>query len=384
MTSQRTAVAARLAELRRRLAAEGAAACLSVDPDNQTYLAGFRALVYSRPILLLVDAERSTLIVPELEQEHARGRAAVDEVRSYRERPGDAATAPLPLLAALLDGLPEGAAIAVEGERIPLALAEEIQRRGHRLAPFDGVLRRQRVVKDATELAAIRAAGELVGVGVAASLAACRPGVSELAAEAAGNGAILERAAALGPDTTVELFGMTPSGAHRTTLPHVFSTGRPIAPGDVIIHTRQVALDGYRAELERTLLVGEPSAEQARAFTTIYDAQQAAIAAVAPGVPARAVDAAARAVIERAGYGDFAIHRSGHGIGVSVHEHPHLRFDNDEPLEPGMAITVEPGIYVPGLGGFRHSDTLVVTDAGSELVTEHPRSLEAMTIEVDA
>jgi Xaa-Pro dipeptidase len=305
----------------------------------------------------------------------ARGRAA-----RLPRAPGDAPTSHLAPLEALLERLPAGAPIAIDRERLPLALAAWIERGGRPLVPFDDVLRELRIVKRADELAAIRAAGEIVNRGVAASIAACRPGVSELEIDAAGARAIHERVAQLDADTTLELLVMSPSGERRSILPHVSSSSRRLAPGDVLIHTRQVALDGYRAELERTLVVGEPSAEQARAFAGMQDAQQAAIDAVGPGVAASAVDAAARAVIDQAGFGAFAVHRTGHGIGISVHGHPHLRFDSDELLAPGMAVTIEPGFYVPGLGGFRHSDTLLVTDDGSELVTEHPRELSALTV----
>lgn len=148
----------------------------------------------------------------------------------------------------------------------------------------------------------------------------------------------------------------------------------------MVIHTRQVAVEGYRAELERTLIVGDPTPEQERAFAVMHEAQQAAMRAVKPGAAMRGVDAAAREIIAAAGYGAHAIHRSGHGIGIGVHEQPFLRFDNPEALVPGMVVTIEPGFYVPGLGGFRHSDTLAVTDVGSELLTEYPRSLAALTV----
>lgn len=373
--------APQLAALRAALRERGAVGFLTTDPDQQTYLAGFRALIYSRPIVLLVGLERSMLIVPELERTHARELAQVDCVKSYAERPGsDAPGAPEPLLDALLDVLPERSRVAVDEERLPHAYVRRIAARGHEPLDFAAAMRELRAVKHPHEIDAVRAAGQLVGVGVRASLAACRVGASELEIDAAGAAAIQAGASQFGPQTTVELLTMTPSGAHRSTLPHVFSTTRALERGDVLIHTRQVALNGYRAELERTAIVGEPSPEQARAFATMVDAQQAAIDALKPGVRACDVDRAARAVIERAGWGAFAIHRSGHGIAIGVHEHPHLRHDNPAPLPPGTVVTIEPGFYVPGLGGFRHSDTLVVTDDGAEFATEHPRSLAELTI----
>lgn len=368
--------------LRGKLREHGAAGFLTLDPDQQTWLAGFRALTYSRPIVLLVGLERSMLIVPELEDRHAREHARVDCVKSYNERPGaETAGSHAQLLDALLDVLPAGAPVAIDEQRLPLTVAEQIRGREREPLPFAATVRELLAVKHPHEIEAVRRAGEVVAIGVRASLDACRPGASELEVEGAGAAAILAAASELGPDTTVELLTMTPSGAFRSTLPHVFSSTRRLEPGDVLIHTRQLALDGYRAELERTAIVGQPTDEQAHAFQTMLDAQQAGIDALAPGVPAGEVDRAARTVIERAGYGEYAIHRTGHGIGVGVHEHPYLRYDNAEPLRPGTLVTIEPGFYVPGLGGFRHSDTLLVTDDGVELMTRFPRALDELTLD---
>lgn len=371
-----------ISALRSKLQEQGAVGLLTLDPDQQTWLTGFRALIYSRPIALLVGLERTMLIVPELEERHAREHARVDCVKSYNERPGaETAGSHAQLIDALLDVLPAGAPVAIDEQRLPLSVVEQIRARGREPLPFADAVRELLAVKHPHEIEAVRRAGEVVATGVRASLDACRPGASELEVDGAGATAILAAASALGPDTTVELLTMTPSGSFRSTLPHVFSSTRRLEPGDVLIHTRQLALDGYRAELERTAIVGQPTDEQAHAFQTMLDAQQAGIDALAPGVPACEVDRAARDVIDRAGYGEHAIHRTGHGIGVGVHEHPHLRYDNPEPLRPGMLVTIEPGFYVPGLGGFRHSDTLLVTDDGAELLTRFPRSLEELTLD---
>lgn len=367
--------------LRAALRERGAAAFLTLDPEQQIWLTGFRALIYSRPIVLVMEPDRSTLIVPELEDAHARHHATVDAVVSYNERPGAGTpSSHVPLLEDALAALPEGAPVAIDEERTPLVLAELLRARGHEPLPFAQVVRDLRAIKHPDEIEAVRAAGKLVAVGVRATLDACRPGVTELEVDGVGAAAILRAAASLGPDASVELLVMTPSGAFRSTLPHVFSSTRVLEPGDVLIHTRQLVVDGYRAELERTAIIGRPSEEQARAFRTMLDAQQAGIDALRAGVRACDVDRAARAVIEKAGYGEHAIHRTGHGIAVGAHEHPHLRHDNEEPLRAGMVVTIEPGFYVPGLGGFRHSDTLLVTDDGAEPLTDFPRSLAELTL----
>lgn len=344
-------------------------AFVSVAPANQTYLAGFRALLYSRPIVLVATLDETTLIVPALEQRHATEAAAVDRVAVYYEHadaPGGASH--LPLLDELLAPLGD-APVAVEAAVCPLALAERLRRGGRELVAFDGELERMRAIKDDGELERIRRSAAVVADGVAAALAVCSVGVTEIDVDDAGSRAVAAAVAALPEAAILEELMMTPSGPDRSTLPHVFSTTRRLQPGDGLIHTRQVGIDGYRAELERTVLLDPPSAEQRRVLAAMERAQQAALATVAAGVSCASVDRAARAVFDEAGLGAHVVHRSGHGIGLLPHEPPYLRFDAEEPLEAGMAITVEPGVYVPGLGGFRHSDTVVVTEDGCELLT---------------
>jgi Xaa-Pro dipeptidase len=358
-----------------------AAAFLTLDPDQQTWLAGFRALIYSRPIILALEPDRSTLIVPQLEYQHAKEHARVDRILAYGERPGlEIPGSHLELLDEFLADLPEGGRVAVDETRMPLGIAQHLSARGRDPVSFAPSLRALQEDKHAAEIEAVRRAGKLISVGVEASLAACRPGITEIEVDATGASAMLAAIADVVPDASVELLTMTPSGSFRSTLPHVFSSTRRLREGDVLIHTRQLAVDGYRAELERTAFVGRPSAEQADAFEAMSRAQQRAIEALAPGVPALEVDRAALGEIEAAGYGEHAIHRTGHGIAVGVHEYPHIRYDNPEPLRPGMVVTIEPGFYVPGLGGFRHSDTFAITETGAEALTCFPSSLEEMSL----
>jgi len=354
---------------------------VTLDPDQQTRLAGFRALIYSRPIVLVVEEDRSTLIVPEIEADHAKEAAIVDEVIVYTERPdASASSSPLDLLDSLLDRLPAGSSIAIDEDRLPYGLVQRFLSSERQVLPISGTLRELQEIKWPEEIEAVRHAGQLLAVGVKASLDACRPGVSELEVDAAGASAMLAEASSLGPDTTVDLLSMTPSGPDRSILPHVFSSTRRLQKGDVLIHTRQLAINGYRAELERTAIIGPPTGAQAHAFETMVRSQEAATARLAPGVPFSEIDNAARSVIEDGGYGEHFIHRTGHGIAISVHEHPHLRYDNDNELRPGMVITIEPGFYVAGLGGFRHSDTWTITSTGAEALTSFPSSLEQLSL----
>jgi Xaa-Pro dipeptidase len=191
-----------------------------------------------------------------------------------------------------------------------------------------------------------------------------------------GNKALLEEVARKYPDSTVDYFVMSPSGVERTIMPHVYSNTRKLKQGDVIIHSRQVGLNGYRAENERTFFIGEPTKEQERLFNIAYQAQKAAVEAIRPGMTAAEVDRIARGIIQDAGYGEYFIHRTGHGIGIGTHEEPSLRFDSGIVLQEGMAFSIEPAIFVPGIGGFRHSDTVILTKDGARLITEYPRELK--------
>ncbi|MGE5704291.1 MAG: M24 family metallopeptidase, partial [Clostridia bacterium] len=225
-----------------------------------------------------------------------------------------------------------------------------------------------------------RQAGKLVSMAVMSSLAEVKAGISELEMDHYGNKAVLQEVSRLYPDAVVALGVMSPSGVERTLLPHVFSNTRKLEHGDVVIHTRQLSLNGYIAECERTFFVGEASERQKEAFAVMVAAQQAALATIKAGVPMSEVDRAARTLIQQAGFGEYAIHRTGHSIGLAPHEPPFFRFDEHAPLQEGMVFTVEPGFYVPGIGGFRHSDTVIITKDGYEMITEGPRDLETLTL----
>jgi Xaa-Pro dipeptidase len=355
-----------------------AAAALIVDPANQTYLTGFRALMYTRPILVLVTADGTAIVVPGLEEAHARADAAADEILVYHEHPRSSATW-TDCLDELLRRLPAGATIGVEFGVCTTGLTQHLGDRGHRVVDLDPVLARMRAYKDEVEIAVIREAACIAAAGVAASLHACRVGTTEIEVDAAGSAAVMAAVARFDSPMTVEQLIMTPSGPERSTLPHVLSSTRRLAAGDGLIHTRQVGLDGYRAELERSAFVSRLNGDQRRVFDVMRLAQERAVDALRAGVRCCDVDRAARDVIDDAGLGAFAIHRTGHGIGLSPHEPPYVRHDADAVLDEGMVVTIEPGIYVPGLGGFRHSDTLLVRHDDAELLTHHPANVDELT-----
>ncbi|HEX8929284.1 MAG TPA: Xaa-Pro peptidase family protein, partial [Actinomycetota bacterium] len=160
--------------------------------------------------------------------------------------------------------------------------------------------------------------------------------------------------------------------------PHHVASGRVIRPGDAVVVDIGGRLDGYCSDTTRTLAVGEPPAGFQEAYAVLHAAQLAGCAAVAPGVPAEAVDAACRQVIDAAGHGEHFIHRTGHGIGLEEHEDPYIVAGNPEPLEPGMTFSVEPGIYLPGRFGARIEDIVACTDQGVRRLNSTSRDLRVV------
>ena len=160
--------------------------------------------------------------------------------------------------------------------------------------------------------------------------------------------------------------------------PHAFPSERKLAQGDLLVIDWGAAYAGYFSDITRTFAIGPVEAEFSRIAAVVEQANAAGRAAARPGATGGDVDRAARAVIEAAGYGRYFTHRTGHGLGMESHEEPYMRAGNPMLLKPGMTFTVEPGIYLPGRGGVRIEDDMVITESGAESLTELPRSLQTL------
>lgn len=373
----------RLTALREFMKEEGIKVSVVMNPDHQFYLTGFKALTYSRPIILIVEEDKTRMIVPGLEEIHAKAVALVDEIFVYYEHPemAEKGTDFRGKIIKVLSVYNKDTKVGIDLSYAAADLTSFIKNLGFEITDVGRKIVKMRYVKDDVEINRIEEAGRLVNLAVSATLAACRAGVTEIEFDSVGTTVLSSETANKYPNATLDMLVMSPSGTERTVMPHVFSNTRILQKGDVVIHTRQVALNGYRAELERTVFVGEPSKQQRNTFEVMRLAQETAMEFIKPGVTARQVDKIARDVIQKEGLGEYAIHRVGHGIGISAHEEPYIRFDNDLILEEGMVYTIEPGIYIPGLGGFRHSDTVVLTAGGYRLITEYPRELDSLVFE---
>jgi len=240
------------------------------------------------------------------------------------------------------------------------------------LRSTERIVEQARLIKDASEIATLRDAAARLGQVVPVVLAAVRGGATErsIAAviEAALREAGYERTAF---DTIVA------SGPH-SAMPHYRAGTRRLAAGDLLVLDFGGVLDGYCCDLTRTVAIGPPSREAQRVYEAVHDAHAAAVAAVKPGVDASAVDAAARNLLRDRGLGDAFGHGTGHGLGLDVHEEPRIGKPRaDVPpvtLAPGMVFTIEPGAYLPGFGGVRIEDDVLVTDTGCDLLTTLPRA----------
>ncbi|TDO52065.1 Xaa-Pro aminopeptidase [Kribbella sp. VKM Ac-2571] len=232
------------------------------------------------------------------------------------------------------------------------------------------IVRELRMRKDAAEIEALRKAGAAIDRVHARVGEWLRPGRTEAEVGADIEAAIVEEGHT-GADFVI--VGSGPNGAS----PHHALSDRVIEAGDVVVvDIGGPVAEGYNSDSTRTYAVGTPrDADVAATYAVLQEAQQAAVEAVRPGATAESIDAAARDVIAAAGFGDYFIHRTGHGIGLDVHEEPYIVAGNDLPLEPGMAFSVEPGIYQAGRWGARIEDIVVVTADGVESMNNQPHDL---------
>jgi Xaa-Pro aminopeptidase len=236
------------------------------------------------------------------------------------------------------------------------------------------VVEELRLVKDAAEIALLREAARRITPVAEAAFAAARAGVTERTVAAAIESAL--RAAGYDRPAFETIVASGPNGA----LPHHRAGSRVLAPGDAVVLDFGGVLDGYCCDLTRTVSVGSPSAEARRVHAAVWEAQRAAIAAVKPGAAAEDVDAAARAVLDGHGLAEAFGHGTGHGLGLDVHEEPRVSRPQAEVpprlLEAGMVFTIEPGAYLPGWGGVRIEDDVLVTADGCEVLTSVPHELD--------
>ncbi len=355
----------------RRLAAAAAGAAaagldgLVITPGyDLRYLIGSRAQTFERLTALVIPAGgTATLVVPRLELAALRESAAAD--LGLRVRDWVDGEDPYRLVAEALDGT----SCAVTDSMSALHLLPLAGILGTPPVLATGVLAPLRMAKDAAEIDVLRTAGAAIDRVHARVPQLLRPGRTE--AQVAAD--IAEAIVAEGhSEAAFIIVGSGPNGAD----PHHECSERVLQAGDIVVVDIGGPVEpGYNSDCTRTYSLGEPAGEIAQQYAVLQRAQAAAVAAVRPGVSAQSVDAAARDVLTEAGLGEYFVHRTGHGIGLSVHEEPYIVAGNALPLAEGMAFSVEPGIYIPGRWGARIEDIVIVTADGASPVNTRPHEL---------
>ncbi|SDU37979.1 M24 family metallopeptidase [Jiangella alkaliphila] len=374
------------ARLRARLETAGLDAVVVDDWHDVAYLTGFFHHPNERPAVVWAGRDRVVLLVPELEREHALAQgSAVDELVAFEEFPG--VDSPFAALAKAVP--PRG----VWGHSPALSTG--------RLAQLETVFAdvswqmsslvdELRLVKQPEEVELHRQAGRLGDVMLAAGvdLIAAAVASGELPTEAELADHVVRAGARWMYETHSDvvvvpmLTGGLVYGGANSAYPHGLPSSYRLRAGDTFILSLGGAVGGRYAESERTFFLGEPTEQQTAYFAADHRAQEVGTQALRPGARCQDVNRACLDVIRDAGYGEYLRHRQGHGIGLDFHEPPWLSDGDDTELAPGMVVSSEPGIYVPGHAGYRISDTVLVTEQGPERLTAYPRDLDDVVIDL--
>lgn len=266
--------------------------------------------------------------------------------------------------------------LGLEGEHFTLAdrkRLKDLLPQRMRLKDAPSIVERQRMVKDADEMNCTRAAVQLGAKLFDRALQVLQPGVKEV--EVAAEMELLARQEGAEGMSFPTIIASGP----RSALPHGRASGEPIRRGGFVVCDFGVILEGYCSDQTRTVWAGPPQREARRVYDAVLEAQQAAVNAVSPGVTVGEVDAAARKSLQKAGLGSYFTHSTGHGVGLEIHEAPRVGAGQLQVLEPGMVITVEPGVYFPGKWGVRIEDMVAVTATGCEVLTPTSKEFLAVT-----
>ncbi len=384
---------ARCAALLEAVAADGASGVVLFDPYYVLYYAGFAFVPTERPIAFALNADgERALVVPRLEVEHAESKAIFDRVEHYLEYPGDPRAEDA--ISSTIRALGLTGTIGADQDGYPWILGY----RGPTLSDLSGAtvvrivdrIEAQMAVKSEAEVALIRESVRWGNLAHTLLQRYTRPGVTETEVSMrATNEATFAMLDAIGPVYRAQSFIESGASAgyrgqigRNSALPHALSGNLVFREGDVLVTGASAPVWGYLSELERTMVIGEPSADQERMFGHMKALQDVAFEAIRPGAPCSDVDRAVRGYFAQHDLFAYWRHHTGHAIGLRYHEGPFLDSGDQTEIRPGMVFTVEPGLYSPELGGFRHSDTVLVTDDGIELLTYYPRDLASLVIPV--
>ncbi len=357
----------RLARLRDQLRRQELDAIVITHPSNRFWLSGYSGedippnesaghLVISLTDAVLVTSRLNSTLA----QQEAQGFRVFDRERDFAR--ADALV--LQELGVRRVGIEERAILYRDVRVLQETLGESVE-----LVPVGTLVDDLRVVKTPDELERIARAQAVTDIAFQTVLTELRPGLTEHQVALRLEQALIEA----GADGIAFPIAVA-SGPHGA-LPHYRPTQRELHPGEPIVIDMGAVVEGYCADLTRTVWLGEPDVQLERIFAIVLEAIETAEAGIRPGMTGREADALAREVIARAGYAEAFTHSLGHGVGVRVHEAPALSPASDQILEPGHVVTIEPGIYLPGWGGVRIEDLVVIREQGVEILTRTPKRL---------
>jgi Xaa-Pro aminopeptidase len=353
-------VAGRIPRLRERLDAAGCDALVVTNLRNVRYLTGFTGsaghlVVTTEDAAVVTDERYGTQVA---EQLTATGTPARAEVTTTGQKDATAAA----VAGAARIGLEAGSVTWAQQRTFAAEWFPNAD-----LVPTDNLVESLRLVKDDGEVARIEAAARIADDALLAIVRRLLDGPTEAEFGLELDTEMRRRGASERSFETIVAGG--PNGAK----PHARPGARRIARGDLVVIDFGAMVDGYRSDMTRTFCVGEPDADQRRMLDVVTAAQAAGVVAVAPGIEARQVDAACRDVITEAGLGDRFVHGTGHGVGLDIHEAPWVNARSAATLAAGHVVTVEPGVYLPDIGGVRVEDTVLVTAEGNRPLTRAPK-----------
>jgi Xaa-Pro aminopeptidase len=358
-------------------------------PQRIQYFINFFHLSTERPIALIIPVHgEPAMMVPKLEEEHLALQSPwISQVFVYEEYPGT--THPMILLADFINKL------GIASQHLGADHDGFLDQNSYAGPSLHSVMKTDivdigkdvdnlRMVKAADELDLMRQSGHWAAVAHKCLQAEMVEGESEHAisrrAEEKAFNLLKEQVDLTGHFGTVGLHASFRSGV-KTSMGHAAMDSKLLERGDNLVTYCQGIASGYIAELERTLFFGEPSAEKKEYFQIVRDARQMVLDMLKPGVECSQIDISVREFFKTRGVLSYTTHHQGHGLGLEFHEAPFLDIGDPTVLQAGMVVSVEPGLYIKGLGGFRHSDTVAITETGYEILTPYPSELESLIIE---
>ncbi len=350
--------------------------------DNVYYTTGVPLLsAWGRPMWAVLSVDGDPFVIGAMiEKESMERYGRVSEVRTYDDAE-NVWTASADIVADVIRSSRNRARrVGVERGILPVGIAESLQTRlDVELVDVSDILAESRLIKSAEEISLLRLGGEVAKIGASAFVEAIAAGASELAVAAHSVQAMDLALAALYPDGATSSYAYCHVGDH-TLTPHLHPTGRRIRRGDVIGLNVFPVIWGYCAELERTYIFGEPTDRQCRVMSAVNEAFELGKRLLRPGKVISELDRETTAVLEREGYGAYVRHGTGHAHGIMIgaagrEELGELRAYNRGKVRAGMLNSIEPGVYIPGEGGFRHSDVMLVAADGAGCLTEFPTEI---------